>query len=403
MTDRKISNRIFGTLGVIILLTMLNNSILDSSTFMYVLYLIEIIFIIYLFHLVIKFEFSIINNNSVLVCFSVLFFSFLLSTEPVYSNLLKYIGYLLSVNVGMALAFRRKQIKPSNIVLFSIIITPLILVLLFDKTINKCLFFPASNTLVFWGLCVSLLYFKCKGDNSIIKCGIILLAYVFTGSTLGVIVALALSIVFLNRKNVKLISITLLLSLILLLMIMYSDFSIFKRIRNVIDVFNTMTINDWKNLRDVDLYTLQSLNAVEEGERGDNTSAIWRFQHWLILIDDYLKYWYYSFFVGLGDNYSKMETGLKPHNDYLRITIEYGLIVLFIVLSWLIKTYRVLKRKRIIYFILPAFIYFSTENLIDSFPANCILFLCIGHSLYEEKMTPLECNVSEKQTVSCNF
>jgi hypothetical protein len=305
-------------------------------------------------------------------------------SEPV--RLLKFFGYVLIAIYGYQLG-TSSPFKVNDKLLKSIVFIPLILVAFLDKTPVKNMFFPNSNNFVFWGLAMALLYYVSgKNDDTrhiFIKSLLVFGLYVTVGSSLGVIVAFMLGVCVLNIRNVKLISIALFSALALIPVILYSDIPVVVRLRNTIEVF---TLVDWKsmanieNFLDLNLYELNSGVSTTEGQRNDNTSAIWRIQQWITIMYYYLQEWWYSIFVGLGDNFATKKTGLPPHNDFLRVLCEYGIFVFAAILSYVVKALKTVRKEPIAYFLFAIFFYHLTENLIDTFPTCCIYYLILAYS-----------------------
>lgn len=359
---------------------MLNNYNDSSTVIKYSLYAAEIIFIAFLHDFTISKGYTLFANRKFLISLTIVALGMVIfNNNPDYSNLMKFFGYGCCFYYGCYSA--GYGIKLSRATLYGLVFLPLLIVALGDHTEAKSLFFPRSNTFVYWGLCCSILYYTVSQSNPkalLIAFGIVC-AYILVGSSLGVVVALILSVLIINRKNKKLICMSFLGGGLILFCILYSDLPIFSRIRNVIDIWQSLTWDDWKNISQINLYELQSANAAEEGMRNDNTSSIWRFQHWIKLIADFFSNIEYSPFVGLGDNYAAFYHVLVPHNDWLKLLVEYGLFVFVTVIYWVNRFCKIIHKELIYYLFLTAIIYHMTENLITAFPANCILYICAGY------------------------
>ena len=369
-------------------LTMLNNAYLQLSAVNAVIYLLEIILIGYLASNNIKSLMGIIYFNP-MVLFSILILILNVAfskydSDPV--RLLKFLGYILISIYGYKLG-KQDSFAVNRTLVNLIVFIPLLLVGLFDHTPIKNMYFPNSNNFVFWGLVVSLLFYLSgynKGSKNIfIKSLLVFLMYVLVGSSLGVIVAFLLGVFVINIRNTKLMAIALLSCVAFIPIILYSQIPVVVRLRNTFEVF---TLVDWKSMSnietflDLNLYDLNSGISTVEGERNDNTSAIWRLQQWINIIFSYFREWWYSIPFGLGDNYSTKVTGLPPHNDFLRILCEYGIFVFATMMSYVIKAMRVIRKEIIAYFLMAIFFYHLTENLIDTFPTCCIYYLILSYS-----------------------
>lgn len=368
----------------IIVMTMMNNSIFDNSAVKFIVYAFEIIFIILIYK---KSHLSIKYNSSFLILSIFLILSFIISYKTAnYVNLLKYMGYVAVFFYGKKCSSYNKLII-KRYILFLLIAVPLLLVLIFDHTPRRTLFFPNSNNFTYWGICVSLFYYvvSIKDKKRFIRSLLILGSYLAVGTSLGILVGLIGAIMIINRKNLRLILVAILFFTILLLLIFDTDIPLFLRLKNQILVISSLSLNDWIHLGDLNMYEVQKNLNLSEISRDDNTSALWRFQHWAFIITEFLRHWYYSIIIGLGDGYSNSLSGFPPHNDFLRVFAEYGLIVFFIIVNWLKKLFKYISHDRSFYFILTIFIYHFTENLVETFHANCFLYFSLGYLYYYNK------------------
>ena len=364
----------------VILLTMVNNYNTNFSIVRYILYGIEFMLIGIMYNKAKLNGFKTFNNKFIICLLIITLGMILFEYDAFFSNLIKFIGYATCFSFGRATS-KHQQLSPPKYVIAGLIMLPLFIVAIGDHTLNQSLFFPNSNCFTYWGLCCSILYYTSfHSQTKTLEISIIiLLSYIAIGSSLGILAAVILSFIIINRKNRKLMTITIISCLLLMIGIQWIDISIFKRIRNVIDIYKSLSLQDWLNLTELNLYELQSANSVDDNIRSDNTSSIWRFQHWITLLYDYIENLEYSLFVGLGDNYAQFNHRLRPHNDWLRILIEYGAIVFFIVITWTRRFCQIVNRTKVYYMFLAVIIYHITENLIDSFPANCLMYICAGY------------------------
>ena len=195
--------------------------------------------------------------------------------------------------------------------------------------------------------------------------------------------AIAMAFVILNLKRSHL-PYLLIGSALLIMAILFIDIPLFARFRDVFALWSTMSSDDLKNLSDVNYYELNQ-RVETTGDREDVGSSVWRLSQWSGLLIEYFKnVWSIPF--GLGTGFSVFKTGLLPHNDYVMILTEYGLIVFLLFFRFIRSVYRRLKNEGVlIYFILPMFIYSLTENLIQSFPQNAIFYFVLGWSINKYK------------------
>lgn len=341
-------------------------------------YISEILLIIFAFMKSVQNK-GFLLSRSVILCLVVLVANYIIS--PFNHNnmdLLKYFGYLCVFNYGYSLSQKYDFVKVNSIILYLFILLPVIVVGMFDDTIEKNAFFTTPNTFVFFGLSVGLFYafIKNRSGKSFWIAWIITTLYILTCSSLGVVVAIGLSYFVLNFKK-EYIPKLMIGAVILLAAIFLVDLPVFIRFRDVISLWKTMSADDWKNLQDANFYELNHRVDVA-GDRTDVGSSIWRLMQWTGLLSDYLSsVWPIPF--GFGTGYSVHKTGLLPHNDYVMILTEYGLVVFMCFIRFVRKVFLRLKDERfLIYFILSMIIYYLTENLIVNFPQNAILYFVIG-------------------------
>lgn len=372
-------NRIYLGILIVILLTLVNNGYLDSYLISTIIYAFQVLIVLILAfkekkRLLSIFTKPLILLSSIIVVLNIGFSGF----EPELSLLFKYFGYIVALCVGIDVA-KVVDFRLSKILTIGIVLVPLFMVAILDNSIFKNTFFPNSNNFVFWGAVSSFLYYissssKCKFRNSLL----ILFSYILIGSTIGIVLAFILTLIIVNTRNIRSVFLVVLALALCSLLVCYSDIAIFVRIRAVFQTFAYVDIRSVKDLEGLNLYELnQYANA---GERTDNTSALWRIQQWLGLITAFFKKWYYALFVGLGENFTTYKTGLPPHNDFLKILCEYGVIVFIAYFKYIMRGIRILFNSYYIYFVLTIVIFHFSENLIHTFPTNFTFYFCIGYA-----------------------
>ena len=84
------------------------------------------------------------------------------------------------------------------------------------------------------------------------------------------------------------------------------------------------------------------------------------------------------FGYGPGQTVPLSYAGLVPHNDYLRILVEYGPINLLIFVSFLlhIRAALTIGAAKVLFVVLC--IYFFSENLFDNFTSMALFFAFAG-------------------------
>ena len=297
--------------------------------------------------------------------------------SPRYSLLLKFFGYMTFFIYAKYFCEKGYNFRCNNFLLYTMIFIPLIVVLLFDKSPQKSTYFPNSNMFTYWGISMSLAYLLLKGINNKTKkvAWVILLAYLLVGTSLGILLAVAISALLLNIKRVN---IFLLISSVVavLLCVIYIDIPIFARLKDSFSIFQSLTWEDFTNPENVDFYALQTEHS--SSGRTDNASFLWRIMQWTILVTGYIKDVICIPF-GKGVDWSIAYTGKPPHNDFVLILVEYGFVIFLIIIGAVRKVFKKIKNFDIIYFILPIFIYHITENLLDTFPQNIFFYLSLGY------------------------
>jgi hypothetical protein len=109
-------------------------------------------------------------------------------------------------------------------------------------------------------------------------------------------------------------------------------------------------------------------------------SFVFRLKHWVDLMavwsaaDAY--HWLFGF--GVGSAVRESELRLLPHNDYLRLLFEFGLVTLTGFIAMIVLTFARLGRRWEAVPFLAVAIYLFSENLIDNYTAMAFLFFSAG-------------------------
>lgn len=362
-------------------LTMMNNRLYDSGFLRLFIYALMAIYVYWIMKFTYKVSPQFYTNKKVVVLFILLIVNILLSPyEPLYPRIIKYMGYLGSFAFGYIVCDRNIKMTCNKTLLLSLFLLPLILVGFFDKTPHKTLFFNLSNTYSFFGLCCVLFVYTIYHDEkNIFKwCLILLMAYVISASTLGIIAAVALAILIIHRRNVKMMTSLVVFCVIATICVMKVDLPVFLRIRDVINIATSLSWSDWTNLKDMNFYEV-SLQTDMASDRDDNTSFLWRLAHWQRILDGFFENWWYSIPFGLGDGYAHVKCGNYCHNEFLKFLAENGIFVFGILMSWVKKAHGILQGSQVYYFILAIICYHFTENLIDTFVACVLFYFSLGY------------------------
>jgi hypothetical protein len=106
-------------------------------------------------------------------------------------------------------------------------------------------------------------------------------------------------------------------------------------------------------------------------------SALWRIQHWRDIVVAYSKGTPMEQIFGFGPGSSVAVVEILPHNEYLRMLFEEGLVGLALFLfAWfgIVKT----APPGIRYVALIIAVYSFSENNLDNFPFMALLVLCLS-------------------------
>ncbi len=130
---------------------------------------------------------------------------------------------------------------------------------------------------------------------------------------------------------------------------------------------------------EIDLRSVTYAQLVNRLQTTD-LSLVFRLKHWLDLMQMLVASspfeWVFGF--GIGSSVILSEAGLVPHNDYLRVLFEAGLVAF---LGFVSLVALILRRSGAGWEgvpILVVAIYFFSENLINNFPAMAVFFFAAG-------------------------
>lgn len=235
-------------------------------------------------------------------------------------------------------------------------------------------FFPNRNVASLYAVSLIALYNLLSEDPLKNIYVYFLVAFMF--GAMGVLLAILLSMLITLGRMTTLKYIASVALFFVALLMLFPKFVIFSRVHAVIDSIN-LIVNGGVNLLNVSYATFGRL--VNELGTTD-LSFIFRLKHWLELL-----YFYSSgtvehllFGYGVGSTTSMTVSHLIPHNDYLRILLESGLIAFCGFLSMVILIiYKTWRRWEAIP-LLAICMYFFSENLINSFASMAIFYFTAG-------------------------
>lgn len=151
------------------------------------------------------------------------------------------------------------------------------------------------------------------------------------------------------------------------------EYGVFSRIKPVIASIKLIVSGR------VDIATVTYGDLVRLLQTTD-LSFLFRIKHWLNLWNLYTSAPVESIVFGLGIGASARlsDTGLIPHNDYLRMLVECGPVTFtgFVAMIWLMLKHCGRRWEAVP--LIAVAIYFFSENLIDNFVAMSLFFFCGG-------------------------
>ena len=120
-------------------------------------------------------------------------------------------------------------------------------------------------------------------------------------------------------------------------------------------------------------------------EPGGYGSFLWRLIYWVQILQSFLANNAIVLFFGEGidtltkNNYLYPFMYTDPHNDYLKVLVEFGFLGLTLLFALLARVYFILKKLDIL-IILMCPLFFA--NIIVSWPFNLVIILYLMYELY---------------------
>jgi len=236
-------------------------------------------------------------------------------------------------------------------------------------------FFPNRNTASLYAVALLALY-NVMSPKPLQNIWIyIIVAFMF--GALGVLVSVLAALIISIASKRTMLLLTFFFAVLSGLVIYFPDFVLFKRFYSVFGTIE-LVLNGT-----IDLYNV-SFGEVVRMLNSTDLSFLFRLKHWLELFVYYANGEYYEllFGYGVGSTTGMTLTHLIPHNDYLRILLENGVFSLFgfllIIFTIVLKTFRRWEAVPL----LAVIIYFSSENLINSYASMLIFYFSSGAIVY---------------------
>ncbi len=208
------------------------------------------------------------------------------------------------------------------------------------------------------------------------------LVYIAVGAsfaTLGVLIAIIFSMMLLvaTRSNLVRYSLTLVIAAAGMIVLAINDVWVFARFKPVIGMLELIIDPRVQ-------FASLSYERLYHHLHTTDLSLAFRIKHWLDLIDIYTSapVFNWVFGMGIGASIRLSQAMMVPHNDYLRIFFECGIVTFFGFVSILAVILVKLGRR---WETVPFFaitLYMISENLIDNFLAMVIFYYAGGVLIY---------------------
>lgn len=240
------------------------------------------------------------------------------------------------------------------------------------------IFINKNNAVVYFIVLAPYLYFLNLKNKFIL---LYLIVAVFLFKTLGAFVALFMaSVMIYFRPTLKSLIYSIFMIFVLSIVLFLaakSELPIVERFINVYTVTNELF--DYYSYAEI---TQLSFGEVVELTGSTDLSSFFRVIHWIDIFTYYCNAPFYNELFGIGlDNIKNIaHINVPAHNDWLRMLVEIGLFyfILFLIFILLVLK-QIAKRDRIVtLFFLTVLIYFTSENLIDNFPAMSFFYYFLG-------------------------
>jgi hypothetical protein len=191
--------------------------------------------------------------------------------------------------------------------------------------------------------------------------------------TLGLALAVMLALLI-STGSVKHLFASLVLAIfVIMVSFIFPDLGSATRIKPVLDSIALLASGK------IDLETVTYGQLVQILNTTD-LSFLFRLKHWLNIINIFINgnatEWFFGF--GAGASVLLSTTHLVPHNDYLRMLFEFGMIAFFGFIVFIISIVISIGRGWQLVPFLSICIYFFTENLINNYIAMILFFFSAG-------------------------
>ncbi|WP_183355145.1 O-antigen ligase family protein [Geomonas silvestris] len=107
------------------------------------------------------------------------------------------------------------------------------------------------------------------------------------------------------------------------------------------------------------------------------TSAVWRLSHWSNVLGAFASKDPLTVLIGAGIGRSVIDFGILPHNDYLRVLYEQGVIGFVLTVTFFWHCFHRLRHQDRIVFIMMV-VYAMSENVLDNFLVLALFFMFLA-------------------------
>lgn len=191
--------------------------------------------------------------------------------------------------------------------------------------------------------------------------------------TLGVLAAVLVALLITAGRARDLVALLLAVALFALAVWWWPEIGVFARLRPLLDSLRLLAEGR------IDLHTVSYADLVRLLHSTD-LSFLFRLKHWLGLLYLYAEGtpYQWAFGFGLGASVRLSDIHLVPHNDYLRLLFECGLLTLLGFLALLGTACAAIGRRWELVPLLVVMLYFGSENLINNYLAMTVFWFSAG-------------------------
>lgn len=262
-----------------------------------------------------------------------------------------------------------------------LLLLPLLAVVVFDDTPYRSLFFSQSNSFTYMGLSAIFLFYISRQNQNPKKyfkiCIITLLVYIFAGTSFSILIGFFIAWAYVYRDNKNFRKWLPWVAIVMFLCVESSSLALFVRIRDLIRFTLTENEDILFNPETIDQAAVNN-SDMYESERHDVTSFMWRILYWKEIFLYYIHNLPRSLF-GLGDNCFRYLFFYQPHNEFIRILVEYGVIPFAIFIKWTRKLWLLVRNTKYSFFMIVIGFIYMTHNPLEQFVPNAIIYFCFGY------------------------